>query len=222
MKDGYSICLNEWALDKDIKNELGLLLIISSLCAKGYCYATNTYFKELFDIPEETISRKIKKLEEKRYITVEYEKRGCEIIRRIIRLTKMSIDNYQKCQSTIDENVKGNNINNKNKNINNIYSKKTYGTYKRVKLTDQEYKKLEEEYGSDFIKEQIKCLDEYIETNNNKNKYSNYYLVLKKAIREEWFKNKIKKTPEWFDKDIDKIKATKEDEQYMQDLIKNI
>ena len=46
MKDdninGYAICFNDWALDKSIKNELGLLLIISSLCAKeGYCYATN-------------------------------------------------------------------------------------------------------------------------------------------------------------------------------------
>ena len=32
MDQGYSICLNIWALDKDIKSELGLLLIISSLC----------------------------------------------------------------------------------------------------------------------------------------------------------------------------------------------
>ena len=27
MKNGYAICLNEWSLDKSIKNELGLLLI---------------------------------------------------------------------------------------------------------------------------------------------------------------------------------------------------
>ena len=40
MENGYSICFNEWALDQTIKNELGLLLIISSLSAeKGYCYA---------------------------------------------------------------------------------------------------------------------------------------------------------------------------------------
>ena len=117
MKDGYSICFNEWALDNDIKNELGLLLIISSLCAeKGYCYASNKYFGELFNLPEQTISRKIKKLEEKGYITVEYKKRGCEILERYLRLTKMLTDDKQKCESTINKNVKDNNINN------NIYS----------------------------------------------------------------------------------------------------
>ena len=62
MKDGYSICLNEWALDKDIKNELGLLLIISSLCSeKGYCFASNNYLAQLFNITEISVSRKIKK-----------------------------------------------------------------------------------------------------------------------------------------------------------------
>ena len=117
--NGYAICFNEWIFDKDIKNELNLLLIISSLCAKGYCYATNTYFSELFGIPEQTISRKIKKLEQKKYITIEYKKRGCEIIARYIRLTKMFTDDYQKCLPTINKNVKGNNIiyNNINNNI---------------------------------------------------------------------------------------------------------
>ena len=76
MNNGYSICFNEWALDKDIKNELGLLLIISSLTAeKGYCYASNKYLASLFETTEETISRKIKTLQDKNYITVEYEKK---------------------------------------------------------------------------------------------------------------------------------------------------
>jgi uncharacterized phage protein (TIGR02220 family) len=122
MNEGYAICLNEWALDKDIKNELGLLLIISSLCAeKGFCYASNKYLSELFDISEETISRKLKTLEDKKYITIEYKKRGCEVLERNIRLTKISIDDYQKYQSTIDENVKENNTSNKNINNPPIY-----------------------------------------------------------------------------------------------------
>lgn len=121
MENGYSICFNKWALDKDIKNELNLLLIISSLCAeKGYCWATNEYLGKLFDISEETISRKLKILENKNYIIIEYKKRGCEVIERKIRLTKISIDDYQKYQSTIDENVKENNISVINNiNINN-------------------------------------------------------------------------------------------------------
>ena len=71
MNKGYSICLNIWALDKDIKNELGLLLIISSLCAeKGYCFASNKYLAELFDITDVSVSTKIKKLEQKNYISI--------------------------------------------------------------------------------------------------------------------------------------------------------
>lgn len=110
MINGYSICLNEWALDKEISSDLGLLLIISSLTAeKGYCYAGNEYFSKLFKINEVSVSRKIKKLEEKGYITIDYEKRGNQITKRIIRLTKMLTDHYQKSQPTVNKNVKGNN-----------------------------------------------------------------------------------------------------------------
>lgn len=129
MTGGYAICLNEWIFDTTIKCELNLLLYISSLTAeKGYCFASNQYFAEKFNTNEVNISRKIKKLEEKGYITIEYTKRGCEIIDRKIRLTKMLTDDYQKCQPTINKNVKDNNtiINNANNNIKkeNIKEKK--------------------------------------------------------------------------------------------------
>lgn len=84
-----------------------------------------------------------------------------------------------------------NTINNNNINTNNnknTYRK--YGNYKRIKLTDDEYKRLIEDYGENFIKEQIEKLDEYIESNNNKNKYTNFNLVLRKSIREKWFEKK--------------------------------
>lgn len=123
MNKGYSICFNEWALDKEIKNELGLLLIISSLCAeKGYCYASNKFLANIFNTNEITISRKIKLLENKHYISIEYEKRGCQVTSRKIRLTKMLIDDYQNCESTINKNVKENNISNNNTSNNNSSS----------------------------------------------------------------------------------------------------
>ena len=125
MGDGYSICFNEWALDKDIKDELGLLLIISSLTAeKGYCYASNNYLAEIFKTNVVTISRKIKNLEEKKYISIEYEKKGCLVISRKIRLTKMLTAINKNVNRTINKNVKDNNINNINNTINNnnIYS----------------------------------------------------------------------------------------------------
>lgn len=86
-----------------------------------------------------------------------------------------------------------------NKELNNkelkkeIYKEK-YGTYGRVKLTIDEYMRLVNEYGEYFIKQQIEYLDEYIESNNNKNKYTNFNLVLRKSIRENWFKNKNDKS----------------------------
>ena len=107
MEEGYSICLNKWALDKEIKNELGLLLIISSLCAEnGYCYASNQYFAELFDITDVSVSTKIKKLEDRGYIEIEYIKRGCEVISRYIRLKKILIDDYKNFKPTIKKKFK--------------------------------------------------------------------------------------------------------------------
>ena len=126
MSEGYSICFNEWALDKDIKDELGLLLIISSLTAeKGYCYASNDYLAKIFETSVVTISRKIKILEEKKYIEIEYEKKGCLVISRKIRLTKMLTAINKKVNRTINKNVKENNISNINNTNNNniIYSK---------------------------------------------------------------------------------------------------
>lgn len=127
---GYSFCSNEWAIDKKIKNDLGLLLIISSLSARdGFCYASNNYFSKLLDYDEVSISRKIKNLEKNGYIKIEYIKKGAEVTKRILRLTKMLTDDYQKCHSTINKNVKENNI-----SINNTSNKKA--------INEEEIKKL--------------------------------------------------------------------------------
>ena len=134
MKEGYSICFNEWALDKDIKDELGLLLIISSLTAeKGYCYASNDYLAKIFETSVVTISRKIKILEEKKYIEIEYEKKGCLVISRKIRLTKMLTAINKNVNRTINKNVKENNISNiNNTNINNKEERKKETNYDKI------------------------------------------------------------------------------------------
>lgn len=216
MQNGYSICFNRWALDKEIKNELNLLLIISSLCAReGYCYASNKYLAELFNITEISISNKIKKLEKENYIEIEYEKRGCEVISRKIRLKNILIDDYKKIIPTIKKDFKDNNISNNNTSNNNIYIK--HGTYKRVKLTEKEYTRLINEFGKDFIDKQIELLDEYIQSNNNKNKYTDFNLVLRKSIRNNWFNNNKKQEiiPEWFEKKIEENKLTEEQERML-------
>ena len=108
----------------------------------------------------------------------------------------------------------------------NIKEKKqTFGTFKRVKLTEEEYSRLANEFGKEFIDNKINQLDEYLESNNNKNKYTNFNLVLRKAIRENWFnKNSFKKendVPDWFTKDIQKQSIDQAEEQELQKMIKN-
>ena len=121
MKGGYGICLNEWALDKSIKTELGLLIIISSLsAANGYCYASNEYLSKVFNVDEVTISRRIKKLIEKGYIIAEYDRKGALITNRKLRLTKMLTAINKTVNGTINKSVKDNNIS----NINNTSIKK--------------------------------------------------------------------------------------------------
>lgn len=92
---------------------------------------------------------------------------------------------------------------------NNIYI--PFGEYKRIKLKQKEYDKLIEEYGKEYVDFIIDRLDEYVESNNNKNKYKNFNLVIRKAIRENWFKKDKELNPEWFNKKVEK-KETTEDE----------
>lgn len=64
-----------------------------------------------------------------------------------------------------------------------------FGTYGRIHLTDKQYQKLIEDFSKEVVDTKINQLDEYVEMNNNKNKYKNFNLVLRKAIRENWFEN---------------------------------
>lgn len=89
--------------------------------------------------------------------------------------------------------------------------KKKFGKFKRVLLTENEYNRLIKEYGQEFVDFQIEKLDEYVESNNNKNKYSNFNLVLRKAIREKWYK-KDTELPEWFEKNGGESKMPSESE----------
>lgn len=116
----YGTFYNKWIFDKEIRNELRLLLIISSLSSKlSYCTASNEYLSNLFDEHIVVISRKIKKLEKRGYIRCEYMKRGAEILSRkiyVLPLTKEFTDDKLKSLPTINKKVKDNSISiNKNK-----------------------------------------------------------------------------------------------------------
>ena len=189
MDYGYSICFNKWALDKNIKNELGLLLIISSLCAeRGYCFASNKYLADLFDVTEVSISMKLKKLEKKNYIEIEYEKRGCEVISRKIRLKNFLIDDLKKFKPTVKRNFKENNISNNNISNNNkkIYKKSfedIWKLYPNKKGKENAYK--------DFVKaiKQGTSVEEIQKGLENYNKYIEIEKIEQKYIKHgsTWF-----------------------------------
>ena len=144
INDGYSVCSNQWAIDKDIKNELGLLLIISSLCAdKGYCWATNEYLSKLFEESEVSISRKIKNLADKEYINIDYERNGTQITKRIVTINKIvngGRSPLTKKSMAINKNDKENNTNNNNLYylfINKIIKEKSKMEFEPIPETDK-------------------------------------------------------------------------------------
>ena len=175
IEHGYSICLNEWALDTSIKNEIQLLMIISSLVAKtGVCFAKNRYFATLFNEHEKSISRKIKTLADKGYITISYTKRGCEIKERQIRVTKLLLDDPQNCYSTGNKIVEG--------NI-NIFKNNIFKNIRECKKTEYLDKKIL--IGADF---KINFTDDYFSPYRNASK------KLTKEVEKWVIKNKCGET----------------------------
>ena len=85
---------------------------------------------------------------------------------------------------------------------------KCFGRFNRIRLKQTEYDKLKSEYGKSYIDELINLLDEYVEENNNKNHYTNFNLVIRKAIRDNWsIIRKIKSpiSPENKEKDLSNV-----------------
>ena len=201
----YAIMPAEVRYDKDLPPNAKLLYgEITALCNdKGYCWATNQYFADLYKVSKITVSRWISTLNKKGYISIDtlYREGTKELIGRHIyivntpinknvnRYIKNDLEGVNKIVNTpINKNVKENNtsINNTFNNKKDVYTHKhKYGEYQHVLLTDKEHTHLVELYGSS-LDEHIKILDEYIET-SGKN-YKNHSLVLQKWVHDEWTK----------------------------------
>ena len=94
----------------------------------------------------------------------------------------------------------------------NIKEKEVYGEFKNVKLTKEEYAKLEKSNLLPYIEK----LSSYIASKGKK--YKSHYATILNWARKE---NKIP-LPEWFDKELTNEKMTKEDEKEMDKLLKEI
>lgn len=171
------------------------------------------------------INKKIRRLKELKYLEIIKTNKNKEtdyiylLKEKDVSLDDVSVSDVSVSDVSVgDTHINTNIINTDNINTNNSISekkdqKKIYGEYKRIKLTDKEYQKLCEDYGEEQLKEQIKLLDEYVESNNNKNKYTNFNLVLRKSFRENWFKkiqSKKDKTREFLDKEMERIRSKSE------------
>ena len=101
--------------DKRLKaNEKLMYGEITCLANKlGYCFSTNNYFAELYDVTPQAISGWIKNLEKCGYITCEYLHNGTEIKERRIRIVKDTNStnneegNSTKLEKGINKSLKG-------------------------------------------------------------------------------------------------------------------
>lgn len=108
----YAIIPAEVRYDTELSaNEKLLYGEISALATKhGYCYATSSYFAELYNVDVRTVRRWIEHLVQRGYIVSEID-RDNQTQRKIYLVLGVG----QKCPTGADKNVLQNNINNNNK-----------------------------------------------------------------------------------------------------------
>ena len=128
----YAIIPADVRYDKRLKaNEKLMFGEITCLSNKlGYCFSSNNYFAELYDVTPQAISGWIKNLEKCGYITCEYLHNGTEIKERRIRIVKdTNSTNDEKGNSTklekgINKSLKGYKQNFKDNNTSNNNTRK--------------------------------------------------------------------------------------------------
>jgi hypothetical protein len=106
----YSITPANVRYDKNLSDKAKLLYgeITALTSVEGYCWATNKYFAELYDVSERTVTRLIAQLEEGKYIRVELTKNGYKTVRKLY-LTEVDKNVYveedKNVYADIDKNV---------------------------------------------------------------------------------------------------------------------
>ncbi len=104
---------------------------ITALCnEKGYCWASNSYFAELYEVNNKTISRAVQQLEECGHIKCVYDKTQQNNDKR-----KIFIEYRQKCPDGMDKNVQHNNTyNNTNNNTASVCETHTHENKNEVDI----------------------------------------------------------------------------------------
>lgn len=165
----YAIIPANVRYDQRLKPNTKLLYgEITALCnEKGFCWASNEYFADLYGVNKETISRWVSDLINYGYLNREiiYKEGTNQIINRYLRINQYPIDEKVKDNNTSINNT----FNNTKEYIRELPpSKKSkatptrhkYGEYKNVLLSDEQMEKLKTEFPNDY-QERIERLSEY-------------------------------------------------------------
>jgi DnaD/phage-associated family protein len=193
--------------DNNLKaNEKLLYGEITALCNKeGFCWATNKYFADLYDVENETISRWITNLINNNYLDVQYQNDN----RRLLIIKSIPID--QKINTLLIKKsniiIKDNNTYN-NKEENNIKEESIFDYYQQEigQLSPNQYELINsyiDKYGEDKIKEAINT-----SCNNNVKTFNYFSSVLTNG---NYKKSKNSPIPNWMDKDNKSERVSEEE-----------
>lgn len=111
MKEKYILIPDRVKINKKIPPGAKLLFgdILSLSRGTGYCFASNTYFSELYGVHINSITNWMKALKENMLIKITYEKRDGKSVRKVY--TKNCVGVHKKLYSTHTKNCGHNNIN---------------------------------------------------------------------------------------------------------------
>lgn len=183
--------------DKDISPSAKIIYSeISALSnSRGYCFASNRYFSEAFQVSISSVSKWIHQLYKKGYINIEYCRNGQHIKSRKIYINPQIcsslefVNNHSitfntpsdLSEATLPCNTKGNTHVNNTQVMSGIY-----GELQNVFLSDDEYRKMIRRCGKEQTMILINDLSFHIGSTGRKYK-SHYYTLL------SWYRKKVKK-----------------------------
>ncbi|MGP1440814.1 MAG: helix-turn-helix domain-containing protein [Treponema sp.] len=197
----YAVIPANVRYDKNIPANAKLLYgeITALANDKGYCWASNSYFAELYEVSKETISRWISKLEKSGYVNVQiiYKENTKEIIERRIYINgipqivneKTYVQTDDKSNTPIDENINTYGQNNQDaidENINtpideNVKDNNTVFN-NTINNKKEKYKKEKNKTSVDTKTDFDNLIDEY--TKNDKLKDTIYeFIKMRKTVK---------------------------------------
>ena len=212
----YAVIPADVRYDKNLKDKAKLLYgEITALSDKcGYCFASNKYFAELYEVSITTISLLIKNLVENGYIEskIIYKEGTKEILNRYLKIIKEGyLKNFKEGYL---KKVKDNNT-----SINNTSINIKENTKRKV------FKKPTLEEVQEYCKERNNNIDpnNFIDFYESKDWYvgSNKMKDWKACIRTWEKRNHVEEKPEWFNKKIEVASATEQQQNEIKELLKN-